>query len=110
MSETGVVSTQSKNETGFDLKYGITPDAMFDVTVNPDYAQIEADVLDINLTRYPTRFPEKRDFFLEGKGIFQTPKYELFYSKHIGVRGDILWGTKLSGRTQGGVEYGFIGS
>jgi len=110
MSETDVVSTQSKNETGFDLKYGITPDATFDVTVNPDYAQVEADVLDINLTRYPTRFPEKRDFFLEGKGIFQTPNHELFYSRRIGVRGDILWGTKLSGRTQGGVEYGFIGS
>ncbi|GAF80877.1 unnamed protein product, partial [marine sediment metagenome] len=110
MSETDVVSTKSKNETGFDLKYGITPDATFDLTVNPDYAQIEADVLDINLTRYPTRFPEKRDFFIEGKGIFQTPNHELFYSKRIGARGDILWGTKLSGRTQGGVEYGFIGS
>ncbi|MCK4966934.1 carbohydrate binding family 9 domain-containing protein, partial [bacterium] len=96
MSETDVVSTQSKNETGFDLKYGITPDATFDVTVNPDYAQVEADVLNINLTRYPTRFAEKRSFFLEGKGIFQTPRNELFYSRRIGGRGDILWGSKLS--------------
>lgn len=110
MYETEAVSAQSKNESGFDLKYGITPDVTFDVTVNPDYAQVEADVLDINLTRYPTRFSEKREFFLEGRGIFQSPNYELFYSRRIGARGDILWGTKLSGSTKGGIEYGFIGS
>ncbi|MCK4965887.1 carbohydrate binding family 9 domain-containing protein, partial [bacterium] len=108
--ESEAVSAQSKNESGFDLKYGITPDVTLDMTVNPDYAQVEADVLEINLTRYPTRFSEKREFFLEGKGIFQTPENELFYSRRIGARGDILWGTKLSGRAAGGIEYGFIGS
>jgi hypothetical protein len=110
MSETDVVSAKGKNETGFDLKYGVTSNITLDLTVNPDYAQVEADVLEINLTRYPTRFPEKRDFFLEGRGIFETPPVELYYSRRIGANGDILWGTKLSGITKGGVEYGFIGS
>jgi hypothetical protein len=109
MSETDVVSAKGKNETGFDLKYGVTSNITLDLTVNPDYAQVEADVLEINLTRYPTRFPEKRDFFLEGRGIFETP-LSLYYSRRIGAQGDILWGTKLSGVTKGGVEYGFIGS
>ncbi len=108
-SETDKSSKLGKNEVGFDLKYGIASDVTLDMTLNPDYAQVEADVLDINLTRYPTRFPEKRNFFLEGRGIFETPS-ELFYSRRIGAKGDILWGAKLSGRAKGGLEYGIIGS
>ena len=99
-----------QNEIGFDLKYGITSDVTFDMTVNPDYAQVEADVLQINLTRYPTRFAEKRKYFLEGRGIFQTPA-QLFYSRRIGASGDILWGTKMTGRTKNsGIEYGVLAS
>ncbi|MFH1761295.1 MAG: DUF5916 domain-containing protein [bacterium] len=110
MSETDVVSAKGKNEMGFDLKYGVTSDITMDMTVNPDFAQVEADVLEVNLTRYPTRFAEKRDFFLEGKGIFETPPSELYYSRRIGGKGDILWGTKLSGITKGGLEFGLMGS
>ncbi len=108
-SESGGMRRLGKNETGLDFKYGITSDATLDATLNPDFAQIEADVLEINLTRFPTRFPEKREFFLEGREIFETPA-ELFYSRRIGARGDILWGTKLSGRARGGIEYGVVGS
>jgi len=96
------------SDTGFDARYGVTSNTTMDVTVNPDFAQVEADVLEINLTRFPTRFPEKRKFFLEGTGIFNTP-VSLFYSRRIGAKGDILWGTKLTGRAaRGGLEYGLL--
>jgi hypothetical protein len=99
-----------ENELGFDFRYGINTDVTLDLTANPDFAQVEADVLEINLTRFPTRFPEKRKFFLEGTGIFTTP-LELFYSRRIGAKGDILWGSKLTGRTKKGVlEYGVLAS
>ncbi|MFC2076154.1 DUF5916 domain-containing protein [candidate division KSB1 bacterium] len=107
-SQTDETPRTGKNEVGLDFKYGVTSDITLDMTVNPDYAQIEADVLDINLTRFPTRFSERRQFFLEGRGIFQTP-IELFYSRRIGAAGDILWGSKLSGRSQkNGIEYGLL--
>jgi len=109
-SETFDTHVNGKNDVGVDLKYEITSDVTLDMSVNPDYAQVEADVLHINLSRYPTRFQEKRKFFLEGSGIYTTP-IELFYSRRIGAKGDILWGTKLSGRTKkGGLEYGFLAS
>jgi hypothetical protein len=57
-------------DTGFDVKYGITQSLVADVTVNTDFAQVENDELQVNLTRFSIRFPEKRDFFLEGQGIF----------------------------------------
>ncbi len=55
---------------GIDGKYGLTRSLTADVTVNTDFAQVEEDVQQINLTRYSLLFPEKRDFFLEGQGIF----------------------------------------
>ncbi len=100
----------SQKDVGFDVKYGLASDVTLDVTVNPDFAQVEADVLEINLTRFPTQFPEKRKFFLEGRDIFETP-VGLFYSRRIGSRGDILWGSKLTGKTKkGGLEYGMLAS
>ncbi|MCK4966720.1 hypothetical protein KAS50_06800, partial [bacterium] len=109
-SETSETPKIGETDVGFDMRYGVTSDVTLDLTVNPDFAQVEADVLQINLTRYPTRFPEKRKFFLEGRGIFQTP-LELFYSRRIGANSDILWGTKVTGRTKkSGLEYGFLAS
>lgn len=55
---------------GGDLKYGLSRSLMADVTVNTDFAQIEEDVQQVNLTRFNLLFPEKRDFFLEGQGIY----------------------------------------
>jgi hypothetical protein len=57
-------------DTGFDFKYGLTRSLIADVTVNTDFAQIEEDVQQVNLTRFSLFFPEKRDFFLEGQGLF----------------------------------------
>ena len=78
------------------------------VTVNPDFAQVEADQLEINLTRFPTRFPEKRPFFVEGNSFFETP-YDLMFSRRIGSRGNILWGGKLTGKV-GNYSVGVLGN
>lgn len=55
---------------GGDAKYGITSSLTADLTVNTDFAQVEEDLQQVNLTRFSLQFPEKRDFFLEGQGIF----------------------------------------
>jgi hypothetical protein len=57
-------------DVGFDAKYGITSGLVADFTYNTDFAQIEEDEQQVNLTRFSLFFPEKRDFFLEGEGIF----------------------------------------
>ena len=55
---------------GLDVKYGITQNLTADFTLNTDFAQVEVDERQVNLTRFPLFFPEKREFFLEGRGIF----------------------------------------
>ncbi len=55
---------------GVDVKYGVTPSLTFDGTVNPDFAQVEADELTVNLTQFSTFYPEKREFFIENAGTF----------------------------------------
>ena len=75
-------------KAGVDAKLGITPTLTADVTVNTDFAQVEADQQVINLSRFPVFFPEKRQFFLESSGIFGlgTPgRAQLFYSRRIGL-------------------------
>ena len=59
----------SKN-AGFDFKYGLTRSLIADATFRTDFAQVEEDVQQVNLTRFSLFFPEKREFFLEGQGIF----------------------------------------
>jgi hypothetical protein len=73
---------------GVDAKLGLTPTLTADLTVNTDFAQVEADQQVINLTRFPFFFPEKRQFFLESSGLFDygTPSMvQLFYSRRIGL-------------------------
>ena len=57
-------------DAGLDVKYAITQNLTADFTVNTDFAQVEVDEQQVNLTRFSLFFPEKRDFFLEGRGIF----------------------------------------
>ena len=59
---------------GGDIKYGITANLTADVTIKTDFAQVEVDEQQLNLTRFSIQFPEKRDFFLEGRGIFDFGK------------------------------------
>ena len=58
------------------MKYGLTPNLTLDLTWNTDFAQVETDNVQINLTRFDLFFPEKREFFLERAGLFQfgTPR------------------------------------
>src|SRR5436190_4898378 len=91
---------------GVDAKLGITPTLTADVTVNTDFAQVEADQQVINLTRFPFFFPEKRQFFLESSSVLDlgTPgRVQLFYSRRIGLDTSgapvpILAGGRLYGR------------
>ena len=64
------MSNDFERHVGIDAKYGLTANLTADVTVNTDFAQVEVDEQQVNLTRFSLQFPEKRDFFLEGRGIF----------------------------------------
>lgn len=70
---------------------------------------MEADVFEINLTRFPTRFKELRPFFTEWTSIYNTP-LELFYSRRIGAMGNIIGGAKVSAKLQHGFELGMLGN
>ena len=61
---------EASGDAGLDVKYGITRNLTADFTWNTDFAQVEVDERQVNLTRFPLFFPEKREFFLEGRGIF----------------------------------------
>ncbi len=67
---TPTIDNDPGGDIGFDLKYGVTESLTADLTYNTDFAQVEADEQQVNLTRFSLFFPEKREFFLEGQGIF----------------------------------------
>lgn len=75
-------------KTGMDLTYSITPSLRAALTVNTDFAEVEADQRRVNLSRFPIQFPERRDFFLEGSGVFSfapTSSPNPFFSRQIGL-------------------------
>jgi hypothetical protein len=107
---------------GLDLKYSLTAGLTLDGTVNTDFSQVEADIQQINLTRFSLFFPEKRDFFLENAGIFSFAETTFqgnrssemipFFSRRIGLSEEgrpvpILAGARLTGRTKG-YSLGFL--
>ena len=67
---------------GFDVKYGVTQNLTADFTYNTDFAQVEVDEQQVNLTRFSLFFPEKREFFLEGGGIFDFGQGASFGGGH----------------------------
>ena len=81
-------------EAGGDIRWRPSSRFGVDLTVNPDFALIEADVETINLSRFELRIEEKRPFFLEGNELYQQ-RLEQFYSRRIG---DIGWGAKTNGK------------
>jgi hypothetical protein len=99
-----------QGDAGFDVKYGLTRSLVADVTYRTDFAQVEEDQQQVNLTRFSLFFPEKREFFLEGQGLFSfggeqrggSPTPVVFYSRRIGLQGGrevpILAGGRLAGR------------
>ena len=109
-------------DAGLDIKYGITKSLTADFTYNTDFAQVEADEVQVNLTRFNLQFPEKRDFFLEGQGTFTfgtvagagqtltgvtaasgaSDAPTIFYSRRIGLGASgavpIVAGARVTGR------------
>ncbi len=97
---------------GLDFKYGLTRSLIVDATYRTDFAQVEEDLQQINLTRFSVFFPEKRDFFIEGQGIFDFGGVQagnspgdvplLFFSRQIGLSGSqavpVEGGIRLTGR------------
>ena len=75
--------TSFAQRLGLDLKYGLASNLTLDATVNPDFGQVEADPMVLNLSAYETFYLEKRPFFLEGASSYYTPM-TLFYSRRIG--------------------------
>jgi hypothetical protein len=109
-----IKSDEIVKEAGLDIKFGIAKNLTLDVTVNPDFAQVEADNQMVNLTRYSLFYPEKRLFFQERSGNFDfgfEGNDYLFYSRQIGIHeGDkvrIYGGARIVGRA-GPWDIGFI--
>ncbi|MCD4693708.1 MAG: carbohydrate binding family 9 domain-containing protein [Calditrichales bacterium] len=113
-------SYQKRDKTefgaGLDLKYGITNNLTLDATLNPDFAQVEADDQQINLTRFSMFFPEKRLFFQERSSLFDfnfesSELNRLFHSRRIGIHNGkpvpIYGGARLVGRV-GLWDLGFL--
>ena len=121
--------TATTGDIGVDVKAALTPGLTADLTVNPDFAQAEADEQQVNLTQFSQFFPEKRDFFLENSGIFYvgdaarnnrvnptpTPDEDnlLFFSRRIGLTSDgrpvpIAGGARLSGKLTEHLRVGLL--
>lgn len=101
-------------EAGLDIKYGLTSNLTLDLTLNTDFAQVEADDVQVNLTRFSLYFPEKRLFFQERSSTFDFSfgsTTKLFYSRAIGIyEGEavrIYGGARLVGRI-GSWDLGFL--
>ncbi len=120
---------------GIDAKVGVTNNLTMDLTLNPDFGQVEADPSEVNLSAFETFFTEKRPFFIEGNNITnfnigigdgEVGNDNLFYSRRIGrrpqgypdlkdgwyadvpVQSTILGATKLTGKTKNGLSVGFV--
>ncbi len=120
---------------GIDAKIGVTNNMTMDLTLNPDFGQVEADPSEVNLSAYETFFEEKRPFFIEGNNITNFAlgigddgigNDNLFYSRRIGrrpqgypdlkdgwttdvpVTTNIIGAAKLTGKTQDGLSVGFV--
>ena len=119
LPEFGGASTHNESDVGLEVfKYRLSPNLTLDLTVNPDFAETEVDDPQINLTRFPLFFPEKREFFLEDAGVFEfgpggdRPEVRLFHSRRIGLSEEreevpILFGARLTGRA-GPLDLGFL--
>jgi hypothetical protein len=113
------LETELLSHAGLDMKWELSPGLVLDATLHPDFAQVESDDEQVNLTRFDLFYPEKRDFFLENAGIFEfgtrgffePPPFLLFMSRSIGIKDEdeipLLGGLRLSGRT-GRQTIGFL--
>ena len=108
--------TKAKFNAGFDAKLSLTPSLNLDLTVNPDFSQVEVDRQVTNLTRFDIFFPERRTFFLENSDLFSSygiPPIRPFYSRTIGLDKNanpipILAGARVSGNLTKKTRVGFM--
>ena len=106
--------TTYPSDIGLDVNYNITSSLRAGVSVNTDFAEAEVDQRRLNLTRFPLRFPEQRDFFLEGSGVFSFAPgngADPYFSRRIGLlEGEQIplnYASRLGGQV-GSYELGFI--
>lgn len=102
-------------DVGLDLRAQLTSDLRLVGTVNPDFGQVEADQILLNLSTFEVFFPEKRPFFLQGLELFQPVggppgqvPHALFYSRRIGLEAPILAAAKVTGSVGKDVEIGVL--
>jgi len=113
---------------GLDAHLSLNTHSQLDLSVRPDFGQVEVDQAVLNLSSYETWFPEKRTFFLEGAEIFNVAGSNLFYSRRIGAglanpplaegeallgrpdAADIAGAAKVTGHLPGGTTLGFLGA
>ena len=113
------VNNKGEGDIGIDAKYGITANLTADFTYNTDFAQVEVDEQQVNLTRFSIQLPEKREFFLEGRGMFGFATFPttgsggggggsststtplLFYSRRIGLNSGRVVPINAGGRVTG---------
>lgn len=100
---------------GLDAKIGITSSLNLDITANPDFANVDVDVQQLNLTRYSLYFPERRQFFIENSDLFANFGFRQirpFFSRRIGLDNryngniPILYGVRISGKYGNGLRLG----
>ena len=109
------LDSQVVRELGGDIRYNLRGNLTLDLTANTDFAQVEADDQQVNLTRFSLFFPEKRRFFQERSGVFDFLTgggTRLFYSRRIGLSDEgaaipIIGGARLVGRV-GNWDLGFL--
>ncbi len=107
-------ATELNFEVGVDAKIAVTSSLNLDITVNPDFSQVEVDAQVTNLTAFSVRFPERRLFFLENSDIFSEfgiPPMRPFFSRRIGLDNDgnpipIAYGARLSGNVNKNLRIG----
>ncbi len=107
----GGVNDKIDGDIGLDAKISITPTLNLDLTLNPDFSQVEVDQQVLNLSRFEIFFPERRQFFLENNDLFSgygTDVSRPFFSRRIGLTNPILAGMKLSGKLNRNWRTGFL--
>lgn len=113
--DSGTAAARGEMEVGVDVGYSLTPGLRAALTVNTDFAETDVDDRQVNLTRFPLQFPEKRQFFLEGSGVYSfapASGVNPYFSRRIGLSADgrpvpIVYGARLGGQA-GAYDLGLL--
>ena len=101
-------------DVGADLRTALTSDLSLSAAINPDFGEVEADQLVLNLSTFESFFPEKRPFFTQGLELFEPVgsnlgvSQQLFYSRRIGLETPILGAAKVTGTARKGLEVSLL--